>query len=89
MGSGWGRFPAAQWMVELGLRSGSPDGLSCIRVGCSHHAFSDKHHVDGAACGGPAAGGGFLCKAELLSGMGTASYLPMLRLQGTRGGEEC
>lgn len=53
-------------MVELGLRSGSPDGLSCIQVGCSHHAFSDKHHVDGAACGGPAAGGGFPCKAELL-----------------------
>ena len=44
-------------MVELGLQSGSPDGLSCIQVGCSHHAFSDKHHVDGAACGGPAAGG--------------------------------
>lgn len=72
--------------------------MACPALRWSVHllTFSDYHqgrafpmHVVGAACRDPAVEVGFLCKAELPSGMGTASYLPMLCLQDTCGGEDC
>ena len=55
-----------------------------LRWGVHLLTFSDNHqgralpiHVVGAACRDPAVEAGFLCKAELPSRMGTASYLPM------------
>lgn len=67
-----------------------------LKLGVHLLTFSDNHqgralpiHVVGAACRDPAVEVGFLCKAELPSGMGTASFLPMLCLQDTRGGEDC
>ena len=80
----------------MGAGVGLPMACPALRWGVRLLTFSDYHqgrafpmHVVGAACRDPAVEVGFLCKAELPSGMGTASYLPMLCLQDTCGGEDC
>lgn len=79
----------------MGAGVGLPMACPALRWGVHLLTFSDYHqgralpmHVVGAACRDPAVEVGFLCKAELPSGMGTASYLPMLCLQDTCGGED-
>lgn len=79
------------WLLGMGLLMACPAlrwGVHLLTVSDNHQGRALPIHVVSADCRDPAVEVGFPCKAELPSGMGTASYLPTLFLQDTCGGED-